>query len=65
MDQSSQQKVIAAGFMIIRTDDQPTVRIKYKDKKQSEWKTLEKYQTKAARDRAFQELLKRNDCVSD
>jgi hypothetical protein len=57
MDQQSQLKVIAAGFTIIRSDDQPSPRIKVKDRTRHEWCTLAKYETKAARDRRFKELL--------
>jgi len=56
MDSKSQHKVIAAGFTILRCDDHPP-RIKYKGKGQQEWLTLEKFATKAARDRAFNERL--------
>lgn len=57
MDQNSQMKVAKAGFTIFRKDDQPSARIKFKDKEQHEWKTYSKYETKAARDRAFNELM--------
>lgn len=30
MDQKSQAKVMALGFVIIRCDDYPSIRIKYK-----------------------------------
>lgn len=65
MDTTSQQKVIAAGFTIIRCDDQPSVRIKYKGSGQQEWKTLENYPTKSARDRAFKELLNKTSYITD
>nr|WP_320037163.1 hypothetical protein [uncultured Bacteroides sp.] len=57
MDQVSQQKIIKAGFTIIRTDDTPSFRIKHKTKDVLSWVTLEKFTTKAARDRKFNELL--------
>jgi hypothetical protein len=50
MDQKSQIKVMAAGFTIIRFDDQPTIRIKHKTAGAYEWKTLSKHETKAARE---------------
>ncbi len=56
MDSQSQEKVIKAGFTIIRVDDYPSPRIKYKDEAHREWNTFEKYPTKAARDRAYEEL---------
>ena len=58
MNATSQQKVIAAGFTIIRQDDYPNVRIKYKRKDSSrDWATFEKFETKVARDRRMAELL--------
>lgn len=65
MDSKSQQKVIAAGFTILRCDDHPSPRIKYKGKGQQEWLTLEKFETKAARDRAFNERLEKSNYISD
>ncbi len=64
MDKHSQSKVIAAGFTIIRADDQPSPRNKAKGKSH-EWKTLEKFDTKAARDRRFEELLEDDNVISD
>jgi len=64
MDKHSQSKVIAAGFAIIRADDQPSPRIKIKGKSH-EWMTLEKFETKAARDRRFAELLEDENVISD
>ncbi|OFX62681.1 MAG: hypothetical protein A2066_18785 [Bacteroidetes bacterium GWB2_41_8] len=65
MDQSSHLKVIAAGFTIIRTDDQPSPRIKVKDSSRHEWSTLRKFETKAARDREYKELLKLSMVIND
>jgi hypothetical protein len=65
MDATSQQKVIAAGFTIIRSDDQPNPRIKVKDEHHREWATLEKFETKAARDRRMEELLKSPHVITD
>lgn len=65
MDQASQLKVIAAGFTIIRTDDQPSPRIKVKNKEHSEWATLKKFETKAARDREYKELMKLSTIIND
>lgn len=65
MDTSSQMKVMAAGFRIIRTDDQPSPRIKVKENGNYEWRTLEKFETKAARDRWFKELLKDEKTIND
>lgn len=57
---------MAAGFKIIRKDDYPQPRIKIKTNEQgSDWRTLEKFETKAARDRAFEERLKDLMTISD
>lgn len=66
MDQKSQLKVIKAGFKIIRIDDQPSPRIKVKDKTSREWHTLEgDFKSKAARDRRFNELLQIPTMLND
>lgn len=65
MDKQSQLKVIAAGFTIIRSDDQPNTRIKHLNKDHHEWATLEKFETKAARDRRFKELMEISLIISD
>jgi hypothetical protein len=69
MDATSQQKVIAAGFTIIRANsilDYKRVievgfcfihRIRIKNAQHRKWATLEKFETKAARDRRMRELL--------
>ena len=49
-------KIHEAGFKIIRADDAPSPRIK-EWKSHSAWVTMEKFDTKAARDRRMQELL--------
>ncbi|HAQ21138.1 MAG TPA: hypothetical protein DCR40_18175 [Prolixibacteraceae bacterium] len=65
MDQASQVKVINAGFTILRCDDQPTSRIKFKGKDNHEWRTLEKFETKAARDRAFKNFMEMSFTIND
>ncbi len=65
MDTNSQMKVMAAGFRIIRTDDQPTPRIKVKENGNYEWRTLEKFLVKAARDRRCRELLQDSKTIHD
>ena len=65
MDFQSQIKVINAGFIIIRCDDSPNPRIKVKGDAVCEWRTLEKFDSKAARDRRFKELLKEPSYISD
>ena len=65
MDQKSQMKVVEAGFVIIRKDDQPTPRIKYKSADQREWATLEKHERKRDRDKAFDELMKNELYIND
>ena len=49
-------KIHEAGFKIIRADDTPSPRIK-EWKSDSAWVTMEKFDTKAARDRRMQQLL--------
>ncbi len=56
------EKIKAAGFKIIRKDDQPTVRIKQYSGNGG-WKTFENYPTKASRDKAFKEMLKDNKTI--
>jgi hypothetical protein len=66
MNGNDQKKVIAAGFVIIRRDDTPAPRIKYKDKETHEWRTLHKdFASKAARDRKMDELLKIQTIIED
>lgn len=65
MDRKSQDKVIKTGFTIIRKDDYPQPRIKVRGPKGSDYWTLEKYGTKAERDRAFDLLLKDDKTISD
>ncbi len=57
MEQKSELKVMKAGFTIIRKDDQPSIRIKFKDNGSQNWTALEKFETKAARDRRFNQLM--------
>lgn len=57
MNTRDQDKIMAAGFIIIRPDDYPNIRIKYRVGNGA-WKTLEKFDTKDARDRRLKELLK-------
>lgn len=66
MNGNDQKKLIIAGFTIIRADDHPTPRIKIKDKKSYEWRTLEsEFLSKAARDRKMSELLKLSTVIQD
>lgn len=51
MDRQSQNKVIDAGFTIIRKDDYPSPRIKARYTSDSDFRTYEKYESKAERDR--------------
>lgn len=65
MDTQSQKKVIEAGFTIIRSDDYPQIRIKYKDEAHREWVTFDNFPTKASRDIAFNELLEQPNIIQD
>ena len=50
------EKLKAAGFVIVRPDDQPQPRIK-QWVGDGAWRTLENYPSKAARDRALATML--------
>ena len=66
MNGTDQRKLTEAGYIIIRRDDQPTPRIKYKDKEHGEWTTLHKdFKSKADRDRKMSELLKISTIIED
>ena len=65
MEGKSQQKVMAAGFIILRADDQPTVRIKFKSSEQLHWKTFGEYVSKAARDRAMEGFMEEAFYIQD
>lgn len=65
MDRQSQNKVIDAGFIIIRKDDYPSPRIKARYTSDSDFRTYEKYESKAERDRSFKRLLKDKNVISD
>lgn len=56
------EKLVAAGFMIIRRDDYPVSQIK-QWVSDSSWRTVENFNTKAARDRRVAELLDDNKIV--
>lgn len=65
MNLRDQSKVIKAGFILVRSDDQPSPRIKVKDGKSSEWRTLKSFPTKAARDRELNQLLELDTVIQD
>lgn len=65
MEAKSMIKLMDAGYMFIRSDDQPNIRIKYKKKDSGDWKTLEKFTTKTARDKRLRELLDLNNVIMD
>ena len=65
MDRKSQDKVLKAGFMIIRKDDYPQPRIKVRGTKGSDYRTYAKFKTKAERDREFDRLLQDEKTISD
>ena len=56
-------KIHEAGFKIIRADDTPSPRIK-EWKSHSVWVTMEKFESKAARDRRMQQLLREHHVVT-
>lgn len=69
MTLDGQNKVVRAGFTVIRKDDQPQPRIKTLRQTGTlcnlSWVTLEKFDTKAARDRRFRELLDTPSVIED
>jgi hypothetical protein len=68
MNATNQQKLVNAGFTIIRKEDHVPgqLRIKVKGSGSHEWKTLEKgFPTKAAVDRRMNELLNDPKTVED
>ena len=58
------EKLAAAGFTIVRADEQPSPRIK-KWTGESSWMTMETFPTKAARDRRLLELVSDPKTVTD
>jgi hypothetical protein len=58
-------KLMAAGYMVIRSDDQPNIRIKFREEGSGDWATLEKFETKAARDRRIKELLQDDKIIME
>lgn len=65
MNLKDQNKLIKAGFMLVRPDDQPSPRIKIKDGKSTEWRTLSNFPSKAARDKKLKELLEIDKVIQD
>lgn len=65
MNINDQNKLKKAGFSIIRKDDYPAPRIKICTGFNGGWSTLEKYETKVERDRAFTRLLQDEKVISD
>jgi hypothetical protein len=65
MEYRSMNRLMDAGYTFIRPDNSPNIRIKYRKKGSGDWKTLEKFETKAARDRKFNELLDLKEFISD
>jgi hypothetical protein len=65
MSATDQQKLIKAGFVIIRKDEQ-NLRIKFKGNGSHEWATFEKgFASKAALQRRVNELLILSTFVED
>lgn len=65
MEKKSMQKLMEAGYVFIRRCDSPNVRIKYMKKDSGDWKTLEKFETKASRDKRFNALLDEEFYIND
>lgn len=61
------EKILKAGLTVLRADDNPSPRIKQLKLASSgnpSWATLEKFETKAARDRRLKELLKAENVIT-
>ncbi len=66
MNSTDQQKLIIAGYTLLRRDDTPAPRIKIRSALNFEWQTFEKnFASKAARDRRMNELLKLSTTIED
>lgn len=66
MNQTDQKKVIDAGFTILRKQDLPTIGIKTKTTEHPDsWRGIGKFDTKAARDREYNKLLKNSKYIED
>ncbi|WP_353122095.1 hypothetical protein [Dysgonomonas capnocytophagoides] len=66
MNQTDQKKVIDAGFLIFRKQDDPKPIIKcLKPEHPYAWRIYERFETKAARDRKMTELLKNKKNIED
>lgn len=66
MDGNSRLKVLAAGFTILRTADEPTPKIKMLTEVAGGWATFEDgFKSKTARDRRFKELMKSPTIIND
>jgi hypothetical protein len=63
MEKKSIEKLLAAGYILLRSEDGGSMgdkhKIKYSDS-YGTWRTLETFNTKAARDRRINELLDDN-----
>lgn len=65
MNIDSRNKLMKAGWRIIRKDDYPEPRIKIATGLNGAWRTLEKYKSKAERDRMFNMLLTADKTIDD
>lgn len=65
MNINSRNKLIKAGWKIIRKDDYPEPRIKIATGQNGAWRTLEKYKSKAERDRMFTILLSADKTIDE
>lgn len=65
MNIDSRNKLIAHGWSVIRKDDYPQPRIKVATGMNGQWSTLENFKSKAARDRAFKQLLMAGKTIDD
>lgn len=65
MDRSSRLKVISAGFIVLRKDDQPTFRIKCQRVGSHNWETWQNFPSPEIRDKRLIELLREPNFIED
>lgn len=65
MNINSRNKLIKDGWKIIRKDDYPEPRIKIATGLNGAWRTLEKYKSKAERDRMFTVMLTADKTIDE
>ena len=65
MDQQSHIKLVSKGYIIVRSDNNPQPRIKFKDSEHLEWHTLNKYIAREVRDLEYKKMLKLTNVIAE